>query len=196
VYYAFDRNQNCKALEDNPSLPLLVGMDFNVNPMCASLAIRVADQLHTIGEIVLSNSNTNEMSAVIKGRFPGRSVRVYPDPTGNARKTSAPVGATDFAILRAAGFTVLAPSHPYPVADKINTVNSALCSVSGLRHVYIDPVKCPQTVKGLDGMTYRDGTNEPDKSLGLDHITDALAYLVCYELPLRSRTQQIAWEAV
>lgn len=188
VYYAYDRDKNVCNTQDDGNSPLLVGMDFNVNPMTAAIAQRKADQLHFIDEIVLANGNTDLMAAEIKRRFPGRKVRVYPDPTGNARKTSAPVGQTDFTILRAAGFEVIAPGHPYPVADKINTVNTAYCAASGNRVLYINPARCPQLAKGMDGLTYKEGSSEPDKSLGLDHITDAAAYLVLWEMPLRGKS--------
>lgn len=185
VYYAYDREQNARPITDDGKSPVLVGMDFNVNPMSAVFAIRAGDQLHFFGELLMPNGNTEEMAKAIRARFPDRSVRVYPDPTGNARKTSAPVGQTDFTILRAAGLNVVAPSHPYPVADKINTVNSAMKTASGIRRVFVDPVKCPNLAKSWDGLTYREGTSEPDKSLGLDHVTDAAAYLILWELPLR-----------
>lgn len=191
VYYAYDRDKNVGTFSDDGTAPLLVGMDFNVNPMTAALAVRRADQIQFIGEIVIPNGNTEEMARIIKQRFPGRIVRIYPDPTGNARKTSAPVGQTDFTILRGAGFQVLAPSHPYPVADKINTANAAFCTADGTRRAFIDPVKCPQMAKAFDGLTYREGTNEPDKSLGLDHITDAAAYLMLWELPIKKRATRI-----
>jgi hypothetical protein len=159
--------------------------------MTAAIAQRKADQVHFIDEIVLANGNTDLMAAEIKRRYTGRKIRVYPDPTGNARKTSAPVGQTDFTILRSAGFEVIAPGHPYPVADKINTVNTACCAASGNRVLYINPSKCPQLAKGLDGLTYKEGSSEPDKSLGLDHITDAAAYLVLWELPMRARVRSV-----
>lgn len=185
VYYAYDREQNARPVADDGNSPVLVGMDFNVNPMSAVFALRAGDQLHFFGEHLIPNGNTEDMAKAIRARFPGRQIRVYPDPTGNARKTSAPVGQTDFTILRAAGLNVLAPQHPYPVADKINTVNSAMKTASGIRRVFVDPVKCPNLAKSWDGLTYREGTSEPDKSLGLDHVTDAAAYLILWELPLR-----------
>jgi len=160
-------------------------MDFNVNPMSATFAVKAGDQLHFIGEHLIPNGNTDDMAKAIRAKYPNRQIRVYPDPTGNARKTSAPVGQTDFTILRAAGFQVIAPSSPYPVADKINTVNAAMKNAAGLRRAFIDAAKCPNLAKGLDGLTYREGTNEPDKSLGLDHITDAAAYLILWEMPMR-----------
>lgn len=184
VYYAYDREANAMALEDNQTAPLLVGMDFNVNPMTAALAIRAGDQLHFIGEILMPNGNTEDMAAAIRSRFPKRSIAVCPDPTGNARKTSAPVGQTDFSILRAHGFDVRAPRHPYAVVDKVNMVNAAMKTATGVRRVFVDPLKCVNLARAFDGLTYREGTNEPDKSSGLDHISDAAAYLIAWEYPI------------
>jgi hypothetical protein len=190
VYYAYDRTVNARKCTDDGSSPVLIGMDFNVNPMSAAFSIRVADQLHFFGEHLIPNGNTEDMARFIKQRFPGRIIKVYPDPTGNARKTSAPVGQTDFTILRQAGFEVVTPGRPYPVADKINTVNAGMKTAAGINRIFIDPQHCPNLCKGFDGLTYREGTNEPDKSLGLDHITDAAAYLILWELPLRGITSR------
>lgn len=191
VYYAYDREVNAKPLLDIANVPLLVGMDFNVDPMTAALAIRSGDQIQFIGEIVMRDGNTELMAQTIRNKYPGRVIRVYPDPTGNARKTSAPVGQTDFTILRRFGFQVLAPSHPYMVADKINTVNAAFRNAKAVSRCFIDSARCPQLAKACDGLTYREGTNEPDKSLGLDHITDAMAYLLCWELPMRESMRRV-----
>ena len=191
VYYAYDRDKNAKALEDIPGAPLLVGMDFNVDPMTAAIAVRAADQIHFIGEVVIRDGNTDLMAKTLQAKYPGRRICVYPDPTGNARKTSAPVGQTDFVILRAHGFQVLAPSSPYPVADKINTANAAFCNAKGDRRAFVDSARCPQLAKALDGLTYREGTSEPDKSLGLDHISDAAAYLLLWELPIRAAVRRV-----
>lgn len=191
VYYAFDRKANTGEVQDIEGAPLLVGMDFNVCPMSAAFAIKAGGQIHVIGEGTINNGNTDEMVRLIKTRYPNRKVRVYPDPTGNARKTSAPVGQTDFTILRQAGFEVYAPNSPYPVADKINTVNTAMCTASGVRNVIVNASRCPNLCRGLDGLTYKEGTSEPDKTLGLDHITDALGYMLLWEMPLRVQSVQV-----
>jgi len=195
VYYAFDRKAspigNTGDVHDIQGAPILVGMDFNVCPMSAVFAVKVGGQIHVIDEASINNGNTDEMVRLIKTRYPGRSIRIYPDPTGNARKTSAPVGQTDFTILRQAGFSVLAPSSPYPVADKINTVNTAMCTAAGVRRVVISP-KCRELTRGLDGLTYKEGTSDPDKTLGLDHITDALGYLLLWEMPMRGRAGAVS----
>ena len=199
VYYAFDRRPypdgNISDVKDIDGAPILVGMDFNINPMSAVFAVKAGGQIHVIGEATIDNGNTDEMVRLIKSRYPNRTIRIYPDPTGNARKTSAPVGQTDFTILRQAGFQVLAPSHPYAVVDKINTVNTGLRTAAGDKRVLIHPT-CRQLMMALDGLTYVDGTNEPDKSSGLDHITDALGYLLLWELPLRGKSGAITLGAL
>lgn len=53
-------------------------------------------------EIALENGNTQQMAALINKRFPswkGRIV-VYPDPSGNSRKSSANINSTDHSILK------------------------------------------------------------------------------------------------
>jgi len=185
VYSNFDRDENVGDLSDHGGT-LLVGMDFNVDPMTAVLAVRVADQLHIIDEIELGDSNTELMASEIKRRYKSRPVVVYPDPSGRARKTSAPVGRTDFALLSNAGFDVRAPRHASPVVDRINTVQAALKTADGRRRLFINR-NCKNLIRALDGLTYLN--NQPDKSGGLDHITDALGYLIMGEMPLRKHIE-------
>lgn len=171
---------------------LLVGMDFNVNPMSAVLCSRAGDELHAWGEIVLSNSNTQEMAHELRGRFGARSVRVYPDPSGNHRKTSAMAGETDFSILRSFGFAVVASASAPPVVDRINEVNALACNASGRRRLFVNQTGCPHLVEALEDLTYKPGTSQPDKDTGLDHITDALGYLVHQEFPIVGRSAGFA----
>ena len=183
VYSNFDHVENVSDVTDNGGT-LLIGMDFNVDPMSAVISVKAADQLHLIDEIMLKDSNTELMAEEIKQRYPKRSIVVYPDPSGRARKTSAPVGRTDFAILSNAGFEVRAPRNAPPVIDRINTVQAALKTADDKRRLFVNP-RCTNLIRSLDGLTYIDGSHQPDKSSGLDHIADAIGYLVMGELPLR-----------
>ncbi|AUR86091.1 terminase-like family protein [Vibrio phage 1.082.O._10N.261.49.E4] len=186
VYSYFDRLENVQQCNDTGA-DLLIGMDFNVSPMTAVVGVRVADQLHIIDELELMNSNTEEMCAEIKRRYPNRRITVYPDPAGNARKTSATVGDTDFSIIRRHGFQLIAPKKHPLVVDRINTVQALLKNADGDRRLFVDP-KCQALIKCLDGLTYKDGTSAPDKSLGLDHMTDGLGYLICQEFPISKKS--------
>lgn len=188
VYSNFDRLIN--VTEELASLDsvreLHLGIDFNVCPITASVGIKVADQMHVIDEISIMNSNTTELSQEIKRRYPNHKIFTYPDPAGKARKTSAAGGVTDFTILEQAGFRVIAPKAAPAVADRINEVQAMLCNTVGERRLFIHP-RCKELIRGLDGMTYKEGTSLPDKSLGLDHITDALGYKIHSMFPIRHK---------
>ena len=80
VYCAFDRERNVTELELLPDAPVLVGMDFNINPMAAIVAQRAGEQIQVFDEVVLTNSNTAEMMGEINRRYAGRHGVVHPDP--------------------------------------------------------------------------------------------------------------------
>lgn len=186
VYENYSRDENvCKLDENWGHYDIHVGMDFNVNPMTAAIAVLERNSLYFFDEIVEKNSNTQEIAEMIKRRYPEATVYVYPDPTGNKRQTNAPVGQTDFDILRKAGFIVCTPSHPYATKDKFNTVNTALLDASGNRHIFIAENRCVKLRTSWEGYTYKDN-GDTDKSSGFDHISDAAAYLICYKLPYYS----------
>ena len=183
IYYSFDRALNVRKYEGTTPDVVYVGMDFNIDPMSAVVAVRMGDTLHIIDEVRLFSSNTQEMVNELKQRFPKTRIWAYPDPAGNQRKTSAG-GQTDIMILTNAGFVVKAPRAHTPVRDRINAVNSRLCSSSGIRHLMIDP-KCKYTIEGLERQVYKEGSSQPDKDSGYDHMNDALGYMTDYLFPVR-----------
>jgi hypothetical protein len=182
VYHQFSRDLDVHDVPLIPGPPLLIGMDFNVDPMTAVVCQKVGGQCRVSAEIVLPNSNTFEMMAELLRRYPGQTGVVHPDPSGSARKTSAPVGQTDHNIIRQAGWAVHALKQ-YPVVDRINSVNAMFRNVKGERRIVIDR-KCTRLVRALEGLTYKEGTNLPDNSSELVHITDALGYLIMGVFPM------------
>lgn len=70
VYYAFDRRLNVKPCPYDAALALHIGMDFNVNPMSATVWQERADgELWQVDEIVIPTSNTDEMADEIATRY-------------------------------------------------------------------------------------------------------------------------------
>lgn len=186
VYENYDRVENACEIDFNWGLSdIHVGMDFNVNPMTAAIAVYERGSLYFFDEICEKGSNTQEVATMIKKRYPTATVYVYPDPTGHRGQTNAPVGQTDFSILEKNGFIVCAPKHPYPTKDKFNNVNSALLDATGSRHVFVAKDKCLYLKKAWEGYQYKEN-GDTDKSSGLDHISDAAAYLICYKMPYYS----------
>ena len=168
---------------------ILVGQDFNVNPMASVIAVRVVDECHVLDALEVSTSNTEQVADEIRRRYPGRRVIVCPDPAGKQRHTNAPVGQTDFTILQRAGFEVRAPNAAPIVVDRVN--NSQAMFLQGeRRRVRIHP-RAKALVRALSNLTYKEGTSIRDKGSGFDHICDALDYLLWQEFNvLESRTAE------
>lgn len=170
---------------------IYVGQDFNVNPMASVIAVRVVDECHVIDALEIATSNTSEVAEEIKRRYPGRKVIFCPDPAGNQRRTNAPVGQTDFTILRAAGFEVRAPTAHAAVVDRINNSQEMFFQAvptkanpqSGRRRIRIHP-RATALITALSNLTYKEGTSIRDTTRGggaFLHITDACDYLLWQE---------------
>lgn len=183
IYYGFDRELSVLDVKDTGGT-LLVGMDFNLDPMSAVICIRKGETLYAIDEIVMYGSNTDEMVLELKTRYPNRHIIVYPDPASRQRKTSAG-GRTDLSILQNAGFHVKAKNSHALVRDRINAMNSRLLSSNGQRNLFVSP-NCKHTIKSLERQTYKAGTSIPNKDDGFDHMNDAFGYLCEYLFPVRT----------
>lgn len=157
---------------------ILWGTDFNVSVMAGVLASRVGDTIHIWDELSVKQSNTDEVCALLKARFPDRRIVAYPDPTGSARKTSA-AGETDHGIIRRYGFSCISPRHPWAVKDKINSTNWMVRTADGQIRLFIHP-RCKNTIKALKNVTYKEGAEDYviDKSANIEHWTDGLGYLI------------------
>jgi hypothetical protein len=216
VYYNFSREESVRNDLVDTGGDLHIGMDFNVNPMTALIWVKAGDEAHFIDEIVIPNSNTLEMAKEIKRRYHltkgvptlkggglsaevvyqdvPRKMIVHPDPSGKARKTSAPVGETDFTILQEQGFEVRARRKAPGVADRINNMNAMLMNAEGRRRVFFHP-RCKVAIRAFDGLIYKKGTSKPDESqsalvpgfgeVEIIHITDAGGYSMDYEFPIK-----------
>jgi hypothetical protein len=183
VYSNFDRTVHVDASVADTGAELLVGMDFNVNPMSAVVAVKAGDECHVLDALELPVSNTEEMAGEIRRRYPNRTIIVCPDPSGKARKTSAPVGQTDFTILQRAGFKVRAPNAAPLVVDRENNTQAMLKSADGRVRIRVHP-NAKALIRAWDGLTYKEGTSQRDKTLGLDHICDAADYMLWQEFNL------------
>jgi len=186
IYYNFDRAASVIKAEDNGGV-LHCGLDMNIDPMSCVVALRKGNDLICIDEIVIYGSNTDELAKEIHQRYPGRQIIIYPDPAARQRKTSAG-GRTDLSILQNSGFMTKARSAHPAVRDRINSVNSRLKTGDDRRHLFFTD-KCKQSIKSLERQTYKEGTSQPNKDDGYDHMNDALGYMVEYLFPVRTDYQ-------
>ena len=166
-----------KDIRDLPILPLLLGVDFNVDPMSGICAVKKGNELWVFDEIIMTGGATTwDFTEEVINRYGlERRIVACPDPTGGARKTAG-IGATDHSILRKSGFSVSSPRNPWKIRDKITAVNTALYDANGIRRCKIHP-RCRELIKSLRTLTYTPGTSLPNKNLGVDHAFDAFGYL-------------------
>ena len=178
-----DENISTKA-KDISVMPLLLGVDFNVDPMSGICAVKDEDKLYVFDEIIMTGGATTwDFAEEVTRRYGvDRRIVACPDPTGGARKTAG-VGATDHSILRSSGFNVSSPKAPWKIRDKITAVNTALYDAGGIRRTYIHP-RCKELIKSLRTLTYAPNTGLPNKNLGVDHAFDAFGYLCLQQFNL------------
>jgi hypothetical protein len=187
VYYAFDRRIHVGKYDFNPTLPIWIGMDFNIDPMSAVIMQpQPSGEVWIVSELVLFSSNTQETGDELGRRFHRhlRQTTLYPDPAG-ANRTTASRGLSDLDILRDCGFKRQKhrKKHP-PVADRVNSVNRMFKSANGHIRMRVD-VSCKHTIQSLEQTIYKPGTREVDKIASVEHQADALGYCVQFEFPVR-----------
>lgn len=188
VYPEFDRSLNSSRETIQQGDVLHIGMDFNVTNMSAVVHVLRNDEPHAVYELT-GIYDTPTMCQVIKDRFQGHRVMVYPDASGNARKT-VNASESDHALLRAAGFQVCVNNRNPRVKDRILSVNHMIHS-QGNRRYKVNLETCPSLVEALEKQSY-DKNGEPDKKSGFDHVIDGAGYFVVYRYPIMQNKAQFA----
>lgn len=181
VYYAFDRNANVGKYPFNPRLPIIVGQDFNVDPMSSVIMQQQPNgEVWIVDEIYFPGSNTAEVADELDRRYfkYKKSISIYPDPAGANRASSR--GENDLDVFREKGYRKLIYPKKHPlVADRVAAVNSMFRSADGTVRLFVDE-KCRHLIESMEQTIYKPGTPIVDKSQGAEHMADALGYPIHY----------------
>ncbi len=192
IFSDFDFDYNVRPCRYDADRMLIVGSDFNVDPMAWVLCHRHGDRLEVFDEVFLRQTTTRRTLDVLSagyGQHRG-GFEFYGDATGRARNTRA--SESDYQqILGDERFIGLGRTVHYPAsnparADRFAATNGMLCSASGERRLHVDP-KCTNLISDLETRYYRMGTSEPADSGDLGHATDALGYVVHKLWPVQER---------
>lgn len=179
VYRSYDRVKHDSKESVQFGEPLLVGMDFNIDKMAATIYVLRGKAMHAVDEIV-DFYDTKAVGNELNRRYPGHKIAIYPDSSGKNRSTSAGVSVSDLHILENDfGFECRYKSQNPPVKDRINATNAALDK--GL--LLVNSMRCPTVAACLEQQIYNE-SGEPDKKGGKDHQNDATTYPVAYEFPI------------
>lgn len=161
---------------------LHVGMDFNHSHLPAIIAQQSGGVLEVFDEILLKNATTDQMAEALLTKYPGRRIYVYPDASG-AQNTASQVMGSNHAILLRAGLSVITPKKNPFVSTRIEQVNVLLRNAAGKQRLFVHP-RCKELVKTLSFQEINVHTGQPDKTKGLDHMGDALGYMVNMVMPI------------
>ncbi|MHA1972954.1 MAG: terminase large subunit domain-containing protein, partial [Candidatus Hodarchaeales archaeon] len=190
VYHAFDNDRHMSdgEIPIDPTLPICLCVDFNVNPGAWEIIqFRTRYDIRVLMEITAPNTNTHDMCIRTKEALPDfcryMDLVVYGDAAGEHRSTQST--ETDYTIMhrefsnffRSVSYRV--PKSNPPVKTRTLCVNNVLNknsvklskSVVGLQEDFIQVV---YTEKG-----------EIDKSnMSRTHYSDAFGYFVTVEAPI------------
>jgi hypothetical protein len=173
VHHTYDRFENHTDREILKGDKLHIGMDFNIGNMHAIIHVIDKKTPKAVDEIIKA-FDTADMINQIKTRFSGHRVVVYPDASGDSRKTSS--SDTDIKLLKNAKFLVRNAKKNPAVRDRVNTMNAAFKNSKGERTYFVNSNNCPTLTEALEKQTYKNG--EPDKTGGFDHPNEAAGYFI------------------
>lgn len=211
--YKFNRARHtADNISKLPGLPVWVNVDFNVAPMAATLYNRMPDavddlarlrdkfpkanlgyhKLRGFDEICIDGSDTWELCRQIKEKA-GKDAEIvlFPDPAGNARKTSALDNITDIEIMEGEGFEDIRYETKISVRECLNSSNAFLQR----NQVVFDRIKCKETIKDLEQCILKPGTNQLDKkNPKRTHWLDGFKNMINHEWPII--VGERAWESL
>lgn len=193
VFHSFS-DENIIPIGYDPDKPLIVGSDFNVNPMAWVIAQPTStieriptDGIDVVDEIFLENANTLDTLRLLKAKFPDHHLPVYfyGDATAKSRHTNASISDYDI-IFGYNGFplkNVIYPDSNPAILDRIASVNAALRSADGTIRIRVGS-HCANLIRDLKMQPWKVGSREPLQTDVIGHAIDALGYVVHSLIPM------------
>lgn len=197
VYSGFihDYHVSTENLEPTRYAPVIVGMDFGLNPSAVFLQQTLDGKVHVLDELTSDGMGIKRFmdeifTPLIKRKYLGVDIQIFGDPSG-AKRTDTNE-KTNFDYIKYAGYSAI-PAHSNVVADRVESVNGLFCrQIQGEPAIMIDH-RLSFLIAGLDGK-YHYKTNEENGYIidakpvknEYSHIQDALQYAcMYYNKPMR-----------
>lgn len=190
AFYEFDKQTHVRKCAYHMDRTIIVGMDFNVNPMAWVLMHQYDDRVEVFDELYIHDTNTRSSLDVMWSRYQHHQGGwfFYPDASSKARKTSS--SSSDLAQLRndkRFNAVVRVPNANPPVKDRFASCNMMLRNAAGEVRVHIDP-HCVNLIDDLESRAL-DDTGHPTDKQEVGHITDAFGYPIHAKFPVLINTR-------
>lgn len=191
ICYAYKPENNLiTSYQVDPNRPIMVGSDFNGNPLVFVLCQYNDDEdmFYVFDEIVLRNhaKTTEGLDALYRKYGKHAAFEFYGDAASRQERTSA--SETDYIQIcndRRFNSRIYYHDANPAVSTRISAANSMLCSSSGKVRCKIHE-RCKTLLKDITCYTYKEDTNTPDKrNINISHAFDAWSYVIEYRWPIR-----------
>lgn len=186
VYPQFDRALNNCNTQILPNDTLHVGQDFNVTKMASVIFVvrnvNGIEEPHAVAELT-NVFDTPATIALLKQKYPNHTKIIYPDASGNARKSNN-ASQSDISLFEAANMMVFVGTVNPFIKDRVTCMNALILNAAGQRRMKVNVTNCPVFTESLEKQAY-DENGEPDKASGLDHPVDAGGYFIAYRYPIQ-----------
>lgn len=181
----------------HPSRPIVVGSDFNVDPMAWTISHFIDGRLFTFDEIFLRGTNTQHALTELYLRYGQHKAGwvFIGDATSRARKTAASL--TDYIQIqndtRFEPKELMYPKANPAVADRFAITNAAILNAQGERHLFVHP-RVANLIRDFQTRYYKEGTTVPgddeDPTHLMGHITDAIGYVCVQLIPMNVKSDE------
>lgn len=174
----------------NEYLPLELQCDFNIDPMCWSVAQTVKGETYTFREYTERTTITEKVIAKFCQDFKdhkNKTVYLYGDPAGSARNTRSLKSDWDIikSVLRDNGWEYIYQVRKrYGIKERINALNKRLCDweYGNKAWEFVDP-SCTKLIESIEQSQRKD--DGIDKSQNIEHHLDAWSYRIIHKHPIR-----------
>lgn len=190
VYYNFGQVNLRDDFDYDPAYEIVVGCDFNVDPMCWTLSQFIDGKLYVFDELFLRDANTPKTMDFLANKFHAHTAgwKFFGDATSKARKTNA--SRSDYVIIkndaRFGNKRVIFPEKNPSRRDRYASVNAAFKTADGNTRLYVH-TRCKRLINDFNAVSYVEGTTDLEDYTGTDlgHMSDALGYEVYGLMPIR-----------
>jgi PBSX family phage terminase large subunit len=197
-YKNFDRAKHTGKTKYDPTLPLHVSFDFNVNPYCSAQVWQlIGKRAFCIAEFAASYpiNNTKGVCNLFTKRFHSHKggLFIYGDPSGKSEDTRSEKGQNDYRII-GNELQVLKPQFRLhtkapAVAMRGNWINAMLGYSEGGMQLFFDE-NCTHTISDFmylkessDGTKHKEKARDRDTNVSYEkygHMSDCADYLLTY----------------
>lgn len=208
VYFAFsdaNKTDQCPFATGkySPYHPVILGPDFNVNPMSWSMSQHVYEKWWYFDEVRLTDSNTIEAAKELRDkliimkengwRAPDPCILICGDASGKARSTKS--NESDYDILKGtlkeAGLSYrdITPEANPSIKDRVNAMNAQLKNAKGEANMFCHPTGAKWLIHDFERVLWKNGSDftlDAGKEKMLTHMSDGAGYPVAELTPVKS----------